>query len=70
MGSIPDREIKIPHATAQQRKKAAARPHGYPCSPESGKTVLKTGTNGLPKLIQVPSAHKEESAHPDEGWKR
>ena len=34
------------------------------------KTALKTGTNGLPKLIQVPSGHEEEPAHPGEGWER
>lgn len=72
MGSIPDREIKIPHATAQQRKKKKQL-HVFmdiPIVLNLEKTVLKTGTNGLPKLIQVPSVHKEESARPDEGWKR
>lgn len=34
------------------------------------KTVLKTGTNGLPKLIPVSSGHEEELAHPGEGWGR
>lgn len=71
-GFNPHQEIKIPHATAQPKKerKAAHVFVDIPIVLNLEKTVLKTGTNGLPKLIPVSSGHEEELAYPGEGWGR
>ena len=59
----------VPQLSQRKKKKQLHVFMDIPIVLNLKKTALKTGTNGLPKLIQVPSGH-EELAHPGEGWEK